>query len=97
MREAICPKCGLKFDAIAQRTYKGIGHDIKTQIQGVYKAPEVWIDESAQVSCPECDEVFTSQAVKYFGVLGPKGMKILIGLFVLGFLGVAMFALFASF
>jgi uncharacterized C2H2 Zn-finger protein len=97
MPEAECPKCGLKFDAKSQRTYKGIGHDIKTSIQGFRKPPEVWIDESAQVRCPNCNAVFTSQALKYFGIISPKGMKVLIGLFVLGFIIVAIFELYKSF
>jgi uncharacterized Zn-finger protein len=97
MREAVCPKCGSKFDTIAQRTYRGIGHDIKKQVQTVHKAPEAWIDESAEVKCPGCNHVFTSEAVRFFGILSPKGMKILIGLFVFVFLVFAMFALFKSF
>jgi uncharacterized Zn-finger protein len=97
MREAVCPKCGSKFDTIAQRTYRGIGHDIKKQVQTVHKAPEAWIDESAEVKCPGCNHVFTSEAVRFFGILSPKVMKILIGLFVFVFLVFAMFALFKSF
>ncbi|MEW6674204.1 MAG: hypothetical protein AB1427_21120 [Thermodesulfobacteriota bacterium] len=95
--EAICPKCGLNFNAKFHRTYKGIGGDIKEQVQGVHKAPEIWIDESAQVICPGCNELFTSQAIKYFGILSPKGLKIFIGLFMAGFLAFAMFALVKSF
>jgi hypothetical protein len=97
MPKAVCPKCGLKFDATTQRTYRGIGHDLKKQVQGVYKAPEAWIYESAQVNCPGCNEVFTSEAIKSFGILSPKGLKIFIGLFMVGFLAFAMYALFKSF
>lgn len=97
MREEVCPKCGLKFDAKARRTYGGIGHDLKKQVQAVHKAPEAWIDESAEVKCPACNHVFTSEAVRFFGVLSPKGMKIIIGLFVFGFLVFAMFALVKTF
>ena len=97
MNEAVCPKCGLKFNVKTHRTYEGIGHEIKVLVQGVYKAPEVWVDESAGVKCPECNHVFTSVAVKFFGILSAKGVKIFIGLFVFGFLIFAMFALFKSF
>jgi hypothetical protein len=86
----------MKFEVRGHRTYKGIGHDIKKQVQSVHKAPEAWIDESAQVICPGCNHVFASEAVRFFGVLSPKGIKILIGLFVYGFLIFAMFALFKS-
>ncbi len=70
---------------------------MRKQIQAVHEAPEAWIDESAEVRCPACNHVFTSEAVRFFGVLSPKGLKILIRLFVFGFLVFAMFALFKSF
>ena len=97
MRETVCPKCRMKFEVRGHRTYQGIGQDIGKQVQSVQKAPEAWIDESAEVKCPGCNHAFTSEAARFFGVLSPKGMKILIGLFVFGFLVFAMFALFKSF
>ena len=46
--------------------------------------------------CPKCEALFLSQASKFFGIISPKGMKILIGLFALGLFVFAMFALFTT-
>ncbi len=96
MIETTCPKCRFSFNVSDNRTYEGIGHDIKKQIQGVHKAPEILVDASSQVKCPKCGEVFISQGVRYLGFLSPAGMKIFIGLFVFCFLVAALITLFKS-
>jgi uncharacterized Zn-finger protein len=96
MSEVLCPKCGLRFEARDKRTYEGIMHDVNIAVQGARKAAEVWIDESAQVKCPGCNKLFTSEAVKFFGILSPKGVKILLALFAFGFFAFAMYVLFKS-
>jgi len=96
MSEALCPKCGLRFEARDKRTYEGIMHDLNPAVQGARKAPEALIDESAQVKCPGCHEIFTSEALRFFGILSPKGLKILLALFTLGLFAFAMYVLFKS-
>jgi uncharacterized C2H2 Zn-finger protein len=95
MTEAICPKCNKVFDAQDSRTYSA-KKDIKEIIEEGHKAPEIWIDESSMVRCPNCGNEFKSEAVRYFGILSPQGMKIFIGLFIFVFICFALWALVTS-
>ena len=97
MREVTCQKCGHKFDAISQRTHSGICQDINKIIQSGRSTPEALIDQSAEVKCPECGYVFTSEAIRYFGIIRPKALKYIIGLFVFWFLVFVIYEIFNSF
>ena len=96
MAKVICPKCDSNFEASQARTYKGLLADLRNSLHATYKAPEHRIDESSFVRCPDCGAEFKSEAVRYFGILSPKGVKILLGLFVFGFFCVALYVLFSS-
>ncbi|CAB1076023.1 hypothetical protein D1AOALGA4SA_3825 [Olavius algarvensis Delta 1 endosymbiont] len=49
------------------------------------------------VRCPNCGYEFKSEAVRFLGILSPKGLKIFFGLYVFGFICFAIWALFSAF
>ena len=96
MNEEICPNCNEVFNFQESRAYSA-KRDLQDMIQKGHKAPERWIDESSMVRCPNCGNEFKSEAVRFFGSLSPKRLKIFIGLFVFGFICFALWALVSSF
>jgi len=96
MTETRCPACNAIFDADENRKYEGISADFQERLQRVHTSPEKWVDESSLVSCPRCGNSFVSDSIRFFGIFSPRGLKILIGLFVLGFLGVVLYLVLLS-
>jgi uncharacterized C2H2 Zn-finger protein len=96
MAETACPKCNARFAASKNRSYRGIKTDFIQRLHGGDTAPERWVDESSFMRRPSCGMQFKSEAVRFFGILSPKGLKIFIGLFVLAFLCIVLYILFIS-
>ncbi len=96
MKKATCPECKNQFDPKKHRKYAGIKSDFEERFEQGHTSPDKWIDESSMVKCPNCGNEFVSNSVKFFGVLGPKGLKILITLYVLGFLCVVLYLAFQA-
>ena len=96
MQKAICPNCETNFDVNKHRRYKGIKQDFIDQLQKAHIPPEKWVDESSLVNCPKCKKIFISEGIRFFGILSPKGLKVVIGLFVAGFIIVAFYQILAQ-
>jgi hypothetical protein len=97
MKTATCPNCASKFKPSINRAYKGVVKDYRDYMHSGRKVPEKWIDESSMVRCPNCGNEFKSEAVRFFGLLSPKGLKIFIGIYVFGFICFALWALVSAF
>ena len=97
MKTAICPNCATEFKPSENRSYKGNVEDYRDCMKSGHKAPEKWIDESSMVRCPKCGDEFKSEAVRFLGVLSPRGLKILIGLYVFGFICFGIWAVVSAF
>jgi endogenous inhibitor of DNA gyrase (YacG/DUF329 family) len=96
MKKTICPECKTRFDPKKHREYAGIRADFEDRLNKVHTPPDKWIDESSMVKCPKCGNEFVSNSVKFFGILSPKGLKILITFYVLAFLCFALYLVFQS-
>ncbi len=97
MKTAICPNCATQFKASENRAYKGIVKDYRDYMKSGHKAPERWVDESSMVRCPNCSNEFKSEAVRFLGVLSPRGLKIFIGLYVFAFICFGIWAVVSVF
>ena len=73
--QAQCPACHTEFPVSGNRSYEGL---IREMFVSKYRSPEDQIRNSSRVQCPHCGELFQSSAVRYFGILGPKGMRNLV-------------------
>jgi len=96
MKTAICPNCETHFRASESRAYKGVVNDYRDYMHAGHKAPEKWIDESSMVRCPNCGNKFKSEAVRFLGILSPKGLKIFFGFYVFAFICFAIWAILSA-
>jgi hypothetical protein len=65
-----CPKCGAHFFANDAWANRGVLRSLLTP---------GWQELDTHVRCPGCGQVFPASAFRYFAILSPRGMKILIG------------------
>jgi endogenous inhibitor of DNA gyrase (YacG/DUF329 family) len=79
--ESKCPKCAASFDTARNRSYPSIAQEL---VVGSPKSPEQRIAEASRVKCPSCGFEFPSESVRFFGILGPRGMNRLMLAFVFG-------------
>ena len=90
MRNAVpsspCPHCRADVNVRANRVYPGILRDIVSA--NVDASPEAQIASASLVKCPKCGTQFSSNAIRFFGVLSPGGMRYLL---------IGMIFLFAAF
>ena len=96
MNETICPECKTKINVNAHRKYPGIKFDFIKRLHQGHTPPEKFIDESSILLCPSCGTEFKSNAIRFLGVFSPTGFKIVLGLFVFGFLSFVIYLLIES-
>lgn len=96
MTIAVCPKCSVEFEAASNRAYFGMKNLSR---RGFVPFAQV-VRENSKVKCPHCRFEFESDAVRFFGVLNPRGMRrllvILRTIFVMFFLAVALIGMLNS-
>lgn len=80
----MCPRCGSVFSAVHARVYPGIWHDL---MRLHLRSMERVIAESAAVRCPGCGHRFSSVAVRFFGVIGPMGLRTMVAVVLLLIMG----------
>ena len=69
---SVCPKCGAKFDPRGNRLYPGLLRDL---VYGETASPESRIASASLVKCPRCGTEFSSDAIRFFGMFSPTGMR----------------------
>jgi len=94
MSEAVCPRCHSSFEASSARVLPGVLSELVSSPR--FRAEKQLIDANANVLCPKCGLVFPSEAVRFFGILSPRGLRIFLGLFVAAFLAVVLYVLVAT-
>jgi hypothetical protein len=80
--EAACPKCAVEFEAASNRVYAGVSPLTR---RGYIPFVEM-VKEHSKVRCPACRFEFETDAVRFFGVLGPRGMRRLLIIFTTTFI-----------
>ena len=87
-----CPKCGVAFNASEHRAHPGLLTELLTADS--MASPEERIRSASVLRCPSCTHEFPSEAVRFFGVLSPTGMRYLViavlGAFLVGIAIVAV-------
>ena len=93
MKTTRCPNCKNEFETARARTYPGVARDFWDKFTGKrgYEAPENEIDRLASVECPQCHHQFPSEDVRFLGILSPKGLKILLIIYVSAFIVAAAY------
>jgi hypothetical protein len=94
MKTSKCPNCKSEFETAKARTYPGVARDFSdvfiTGRRG-YEAPEDQVNSTALVECPECHHQFVSENVRFFGILSPKALKIVLAVYVSAFIFIAIY------
>jgi hypothetical protein len=95
MKTSICPNCKDEFETAKARTYPGVGRDFLDKITGKrgYEPAEHEVDRCAHVECPRCHQQFPSYDVRFFGILSPKALKIVLTIWVAIFVLIVFFIL----
>ncbi len=95
MAQTKCPECSTVFDAAGNRTYGGLLREMWP-----WPARPFWAKESiagsSRVKCPKCGAAFQSDAVRYLGVFGPRGMYRFVIAFDVGLVLVMVVAVIVS-
>ncbi len=96
MKTSICPTCKSEFETAKARTYPGLVQDLGDKLTGKrgYEAPEDEINRSSLLECPVCHQQFVSDDVKFFGILPPKAIKILLAVFYSAIIIITIYVLF---
>jgi hypothetical protein len=69
--EETCPQCRAQFPADAAWANRdGMLAFLYPAIAGL----------NTRVRCPRCGCIFTAEEIRYFGLLTPRGMKIVVGI-----------------
>ena len=79
MRNAVpsarCPHCGATVDVVANRVYPGLLRELISSDADA--SPEAQIESASLLACPTCGTQFQSDAVRFFGMLTPRGVRYL--------------------
>lgn len=71
-----CSSCGHRFDATDVPTASDVLTTTETYIP---------LEAFTHVSCPACGRVELAEERRFFGALGPRGLQILVGAMLFGF------------
>jgi hypothetical protein len=94
MKTTICPNCKEEFDANNARTSPSAVSDLLDKFTGKlgYEG-EKMVERCASVECPRCHHQFPSEDVRFFGVLSPKALKIVLTIWIAAFVLIVFYIL----
>ena len=73
------------------RYYPGIRKDFEKRLHQGRTPPEKWVDQSSEVKCPSCGNVFAAEEIKFFGFIKPNQLKILLGASIFVFMSFVLY------
>jgi uncharacterized Zn-finger protein len=92
MSEILCPACSQRFDPRRHLVYG----DLRSFLAPPRLTVDRQIDDSSLVQCPACGHRFQGDSVRAFAILGQRGQRRMIGLFVFTFLVVVLYVLYTA-
>lgn len=94
MTKCSCPDCGHEFDVSTAKRYEKPWHSLLK--------PSIWpskfLNEELQkfnlVECPQCSHKFRCETIRFFGIFGPKSLRLFLLTFLLCFICAVLYFLY---
>jgi hypothetical protein len=93
MEVASCRNCRHAFPVTQARVLPGLDKEV---MAATYRSLDEAVSRGSMVRCPKCGMESQSSAVRFFGVVSPRALKLFVGLLIAAMLAFVLYVLARS-